>query len=86
MPITASAANQFAADHRDRGQQELLPLLVRFAEDGIPVVESVEELRELENMFGQIRGLGRGDALVDHVGGLGGRQPELPDFVGGFAG
>src|ERR1022692_4289639 len=46
------APNQLAADNGHRGQQELLSLLHRFAEDGMAVVEGVEKLRELENIWG----------------------------------
>ena len=49
------------------------------------MVERVEKLTELENMFRQIRRFGRGNALVDDVGRLGRRQPQLPDFVGALA-
>jgi hypothetical protein len=35
-------ANQFAANDRCRGQQELLSLLIRLAEDGMAVIEDVK--------------------------------------------
>ena len=41
----------------------------------MPVVESIEELRELEGVLGQVRGLGGGNRLVNDVGSLGRGQP-----------
>jgi hypothetical protein len=38
-------ANQFAANDRYRSKQELFSPLIRLAEDGMAVIESVEELR-----------------------------------------
>ena len=64
--------DEFAADYGHRGQQESFSFLVGLAEDGMAMVEGVEELRQLENVLGEIRGFGGGDALVDDVGGLGG--------------
>ena len=49
------------------------------------MVEGIEKLRQLERVLGQVGGLGRGDALVNDVGRLGSGQPELPNFVAGFA-
>ena len=39
------------------------------------MVESIEELRQLEGVLGQVRGLGGGNALINDVGSLGGGQP-----------
>ena len=60
-------ANQFAADHGDCGQQELLSLFIGLAQDGMTVIERVEKLRQLEGVLGKIGGFGGGDALVDDV-------------------
>ena len=49
------------------------------------VIEGVEKLRELENMFGQVCWLGGGNALVDYVGSFRRREPQFPEFVAGFA-
>jgi hypothetical protein len=60
------APNHFAAHNRDRGQQELLPPFVRLGEYRISMVEGIEELPELENMFRQVCRLRGRDALIDH--------------------
>ncbi len=50
------------------------------------MVKSVEKLRQLKHMLGQICRFGGGDALVDDVGSFRRRQPEFPKFVVGLAG
>ena len=50
------------------------------------MIESVEELRQLEGVLGEVGRLGGGDALVNDIRSFRGGQPEFPDFVGGFAG
>src|SRR5438309_4890332 len=80
------ATNQCPANDCDSGQQKNLSLLVWFAEDRMTVIEGVEKLSEMENMFCQEGRLSCSDALINHFRGLGGRQPEFPDFIGGFAG
>jgi hypothetical protein len=67
--------DEFAADYRHGRQQELFSFFVGLAEDGMAVVESVEELCQLEDVFGKICGLGGGDAFVDDVRGLRGGEP-----------
>jgi hypothetical protein len=64
--------DEFAADYGDGGQQELFSFFVRLSEDGMAMVEGVEELRQLEDVFGEVGGLGGGDGLVDDVRGMGG--------------
>ena len=78
------SANQFTADDGDRGQQELLSHLIRLREDGIAVVERIEELRELKSMLGEVGWFGSRDALINYVRSLGRCEPELPDLVGAF--
>ncbi len=46
------------------------------------MVESIEELCQLERVFGQVCRFRGGDALVDYVRRPGGGQPQLPDFGG----
>src|SRR5580698_3808816 len=55
--------NQLAADDGGVRQQKLFPLLVGLAQDRMAMIKSVEQLRQLERVFGQIRGLGGGNAL-----------------------
>jgi hypothetical protein len=81
----AQRGNEFAADYGHRCQQELFSVFVWLAEDGMAVIESVKELSQLEDVFGEVCGLGCSDALVDDVRGLRGGEPESPEFVGGFA-
>ena len=64
--------DEFTADYGYRCEQELFSFFVGFAEDRMAVVEGVEELRQLEDVLGQIGGFGGGDALIDDVRGLGG--------------
>src|SRR5579863_808502 len=75
------SSNQFPANHRNRGQQELFPLFVLFRKDGMTMIEGVEELGELKDMLGEKGGLSCGDALVNDRAGLRASEPELPDFV-----
>src|ERR1700745_1480622 len=79
------APNQFTTHHGDGGKQKLFPLLLRLAQDGMAVVEGVKKLGELENMFRQVRWLRGGNTLVDHVGRLGRRAPQFPEFVAAVA-
>src|SRR5258708_39334420 len=74
-------ANQFAADYRHRGQQELLSLLIGLAQDGMAMIERVEELRQLEGVLGQICGLCGGDASLAGEGRSGRGEPEVPEFI-----
>src|SRR5579863_4578454 len=78
--------DQFAADYGDGGQQESFSFFIWLREDGMAVIEGVEELGQLEDVFGEICGFGGGDALIDDVRGLGGGEPEGPEFVGGVVG
>src|SRR5262245_52116655 len=73
---------QFAANYGGGGQQKRFAGLIVFAEDRMMVVEGIEKLRQLESMLCQVRRLGGGDALINDLRGLGGGQPEFPDFVG----
>src|SRR5947209_20563239 len=57
-------ANQFAANDGDGGQQKLFSLLIRLAQDGMAMIERVEQLRQLEGVLGQVGRLCGGDALV----------------------
>src|SRR5581483_5005929 len=57
-------SDQLPPDHRGRGQQKFLPTLVGFREDMVPVIKIIEQLRELESMFGSVGRLGGSDALV----------------------
>src|SRR4029077_8444030 len=61
------SANQFAANHGDRGQEGLFSFLIGLAQDGMAVIERVEELCQLEGMLCKIGGLCGGDALVDQI-------------------
>src|SRR5258708_35063822 len=79
-------ANQFAADYRHRGQQELLSLLIGLAQDGMAMIERVEELRQLGGVLGQICVLWVGDALLDDVGRFRRGEPEFPEFIAVLAG
>src|SRR5580698_3828136 len=45
------------------------------------MVKSVEKLRQLEHVLGQMCRFGGGDALVDDVGSFRRRQPEFPEVV-----
>ena len=71
-----------AADHGYRGQQKLFSLLIGLAQDWMAMIESVEKLRQLEDVLGEVRRLGGRDALVHGIGGFRRGQPELPEFVG----
>src|SRR4029077_14478306 len=84
-PQHAQRADQLAAHNRNRRQQKILPALVGFVQDRMPVVEVVEQLCQQECVLREIRWLGGGDALVDEVVRLGCSQPELPYLVPGFA-
>src|ERR1700683_3131976 len=64
------SANQFAANYCYRGQQKLLSLLIRLAQDGMAVIKSAEELRQLEGVFGKVGWLCGRDALIHNVGRL----------------
>src|SRR4029077_6069740 len=55
-------------------------------QDGMAMIKSIEKLRELECVLGQVGGFGRGNALVNNVGSLRSCQPEFPNFVAVFAG
>src|SRR5580698_47958 len=79
-------ADEFAADHGDGRQQKFLFLFVSLGEDRVAVIESVEELRQLEDMLSQMSRFGGGDALVNDVGSFRRCQPEFPKVVVGFAG
>src|SRR5216684_5684254 len=79
-------ANQFAADYRHRGQEELLSLLIGLAQDGMAMIERVEELRQLEGVPGEICRRCGGDALIDDVGRFRRGQPEFPEFIAVLAG
>ena len=50
------------------------------------MVERVKQLGELERMLGEVRWLGRGNALVNDVRSLCRSQPQFPYFVGCLAG
>ena len=81
IPMTASVRISSRRTTATVANRKMFPLLVGFAEDGMTMVEGVEKLRQLEDVLGQIGRLSRGNALVDHVGSLGGREPEFPDLV-----
>ena len=68
MPITARARISSRRTTATVSQEELFPLLVRFDEDWVTMVERVKELRELEDVLGKIGGLRGRDALIDHGG------------------
>src|ERR1700729_3688012 len=72
---------EFAADHGPRCQQGLFLFFIWLAEEGMTVIESVKQLSQLEDVFGEVCGLGCSDALVDDVRGLRGGEPESPEFV-----
>lgn len=44
--------------------------LVGLTQDRVAMVESIEQLRQLEYMLGQVRGFGSCNALVNDVGSL----------------
>ena len=46
-------------------REEVFALLIGLAEDRMAMIESIEKLRELENVFRQISGFRSGDALFD---------------------
>src|ERR1700733_13283738 len=81
----AQRGDEFAADYRHRCQQELFSFFVWLAEDGMTVIESVKQLSQLEDGFGEGGGLGCRDALVDEVRGVRGGEPESAVFVARFA-
>src|SRR5579885_70986 len=56
---------QLTPDDRNGQKKKLLSLFVLLAQDGVTVIEGVEELSELKHMLCQIRWLGRRDALFD---------------------
>src|SRR5438477_9599079 len=60
------------------GEQELLPRIIGLPDDAVPVVEVVEELRQLKRMFGRVGRLSGDDTLFDHLGGLSRSEPKLP--------
>src|SRR6266852_9724779 len=63
-PHRAENANQLAPNHGRGCQQKIPPPLIRFAQDWIAVIESVEKLRQLKHMLGKIGRLGGRDALA----------------------
>src|SRR6266849_8159397 len=84
-PHRAEYANQLAPNHGRGCQQKIPPPLIRFAQDWIAVIESVEKLRQLKRMLGKISRFGGRDALAYNIRGLSSRKPELPDVVIRFA-
>src|SRR5208283_4889501 len=78
-------ANQLTPNHRRGRQQKFSPPLIRLAQNGIAVIESIEKLRQLEGMLGQISRLGGRDALDNNVRSFRSRKPELPDVIARFA-
>ena len=45
------------------------------------MIEGIEKLRELEDVFGEISGFGRGDALIYNVRRLRRCEPEFPNVI-----
>src|ERR1700758_3710660 len=66
-PHNCQRAHQFPPDDGYRGQQELLPLFVRLAEDRVAMIERIKKLSQLKHVLGQGGGLDRGDSLLDKV-------------------
>src|ERR1700722_9085563 len=63
-------ADQFATNHRHGRQKKLFSLFIRLAENRMPVVKRVEQLRQPENVLRQKRGLSGRDATVHNVRSL----------------
>ena len=57
--------NQSARDHGYGGHQELLLFFIGLGENVMTVIEVVEELRQLEDIFRRVGGLGGGDGELD---------------------
>ena len=86
MPMTARQRINSRRTTATVASRNCFPLLVRFAQDGMAMVERIEKLPQLENMFRQKCRLRGRNALLDHRGRLGRRQPEFPDLVRSLAG
>ena len=61
------SANQFAPNDRDRSKQELFSPLIGLAEDGMAVIEGVEELRQSESVLGEVGRFCSRDTLVHKI-------------------
>src|SRR5271170_5780713 len=80
----AEGAGHLALGYCCCGQVEGFAGGVGLVEDVVAMVEVVELLSQLEGVLGEVGGLGRGDALLDEKGELGGEEPGLPEAASLF--
>src|SRR4051794_9740786 len=69
---------QLQCEEFSHPQEKLLALEIRLGKDGVLMTEVVESLRQLEHVFGHVRGLAGSEHTLDGSVGFGGRQQNLP--------
>ncbi len=85
MPITARVRINSRRTTATVVSKKLPALLVRLAENRMPMIERIEKLRQLKYVLRQVCRLRRRNALVNHFRRFGRGDPQFPELVAAVA-